>query len=226
MRGLAAMVVVGLLMGGGPAVAQSLPPGVTPEEAHTGCIHKDLRPCMMTLGTALYFDMTLVAKEIAGRNELDVNGKTGHRTIPIPAFVPGHHEPIGILLTLASPTPNDTVIKAEVSLPSDPDAAHTQSDYDRTFLYDAVAPLLGQNCPGFDRLGLYRFYENGLKPREVVKTEEFKRGIFTHTVKTTDTDKVPFCGVTFSVHKRSEWDGKPDNPASRLLKSDYSITLE
>jgi len=226
MRGVAAAIVFGLAACAGPAGAQSLPPGVSPVDAHTGCIHKDLRPCMITLGAALYFDMNVVAKQIALRNELDVNGKTAHRTISIAASAPGHHEPIGIILTLGSPSPNDTVVKAEVLLPSDPDLAHTQSDYDRTFLYDAAAPLLGSNCPTLDRLGLYRFYENSLKSREIVKTEVFKRGIFNHTVKTVDTEKVAFCGVLFSLHKRGEWDGQPDNPASRALKFDSYITLE
>jgi hypothetical protein len=226
MRGSGAAIVLGLMLYAEPAVAQSLPPGVSPEEAHAGCIHKDLRPCMITLGAALYFDMNLAAKQIALRNELDVNGKTAHRTIVIDASAPGHHEPIGIILTLASPVPNDTVVKAEIWLPVDPDTAHTQSDYDKTYLYDVVAPLLGQNCPGLDRLGLYRFYENSLKPREIVKTELFKRGIFTHTVKTVDTEKVAFCGVMFSVHKRGEWDGPPENPASRSLKFDNYIQLE
>jgi hypothetical protein len=206
--------------------AESLPPGASPEEAHAGCMHTDLRPCMITLGSALYFDMNQVAKQIAQRNELDVNGKTAHRKISIRATVPGHHDPLAIVLTLASPAPNDTVVAAEVWLFSDPDTAHTQSEYDATFLYEAMAAVLGKRCPSLDRLGLYRFYENSVKANETTKTEVFKRGIFAHTVVSVDTEKIPFCGVLFSHHKRTEWDGQPNYPGSKSLKSGGYIALE
>jgi hypothetical protein len=226
MRGLAGAVVIALGLNAGAVPAQSLPPGVTPQEAHAGCMHTDLRSCMITLGMVLSFDMTLVAKQIAKRNELDVNGKTAHRAISIVAQMPGHHDSIAVVLTLASPAPNDMVIAAEYWPFTDPDTAHTQSEYDSMFLYDVVSALLGTRCPSLDRLGLYRFYENSLKPLEIVKTEIFKRGIFNHTVQTVDTDKVAFCGVRFSVHKRSEFDGVPDSPASRAPKSGTYILLE
>jgi hypothetical protein len=52
-----------------------------------------------------------------------------------------------------------------------------------------------------------------LKPREVAKTEILKNGIFNRTRLTVDTEKVPFCGAMFSLHRRSEWDGTPDFPS-------------
>jgi len=226
MRSLVRALVIALALGARPVLAQSLPPGVTPQEAHAGCMHTDLRPCMITLGLAFAFDMNFIAKQIAKRNELDVNGKTAHRTIAIDAMVPGHHDPIAIVLTLASPAPNDTVVAAEFWPASDPDAARTQPEYDATFLYNAVSALLGTRCPSLDRLGLYRFYENSVKPAEAVKTEVFKRGIFNHTVVSVDTGKIPFCGFLFSHHKRTEWDGQPDVPSARSLKSGGYIALE
>jgi hypothetical protein len=226
MRGLAGAIVVGLTLGVGQIFAASPAPQYSPEEAHAGCLHTDLRPCMISLGTALYFDMNSVAQQIAKRNELDVNGKTAHRRIVIDATAPGHRDRIAIILTLASPAPNDTVVGAEIWLTSDPDAAHTQSEYDATFLYDAVAALLGNRCPGLDRLGLYRFYENSVKPNETVKTEVVKRGIVNHTVVSIDTGKIPFCGILFSHHKRTEWNGQPDSPGAKSLKTGGHIELE
>ena len=54
----------------------------------------------------------------------------------------------------------------------------------------------------------------------------FKRGIFNHTVVSVDTGKLPFCGVLFSHHKRTEWDGQPDYPGAKSLKSGGYIALE
>lgn len=211
MRVLVAAAIV-MVAWAGQAGAAATAQAISPEEKHAGCLHNDLRPCMIALGSTLWFDMNLVAPQIARRNELDVNGRTAHRQIAIEAAVPGHHEMISIVLTLASPAPNDEVVKAEVRLPEDPDLARTASEYDRTFLYDVVSVLFGKTCPGLDRMALYRFYENSLKPREVAKTEVLKNGIFSRTILTVDTGKVPFCGVLFSVHRHTEWDGTPEFP--------------
>ncbi|HWB50172.1 MAG TPA: hypothetical protein VG651_13760 [Stellaceae bacterium] len=205
--------VMGLLLAGlEPGIAASSNPGYTPEEAHAGCYKTDLRVCMISLGTVFWFDMGTVAAQIAKRNELDVNGRTARRKITIDARPPGKTEIIGITLTLASPAPNDRVEKVELDLPGDPELAHTASEYDSTYLYDAVSTVLGSRCPALDRLALYRFYENSIKPRETVKTNVRKYGIFHYTQRVIDTAPVPFCGAAFSLHSRSEFTGTPDMP--------------
>jgi hypothetical protein len=211
MRVLAAAMLV-VAAWAGQVGAASPTPAVSPEDAHAGCIRTDLRPCMISLGSALWFDLKVVSPQLARRNELDVNGKTAHRQVIVDAAVPGHHEPIQIVLTLAAPAPNDLVVKAEATLPEDPELAHTASEYDRTFLYNVVSVLLGNRCPQLDKLALYRFYENTLKPREVAKTEERKEGLLSRTRESVDTDKVPFCGALFSLHREAEWKGTPDAP--------------
>jgi hypothetical protein len=226
----AGAIVIALALGVGAAVAASPTPTptpqYTPEEAHAGCIHTDLRLCMITLGAALWFDMKKVAPEIALRNETDVNGKTAHRTLDIVAAVPGHTERIAIVLTLASPPPNDTVVKAQIWLPIDPELAHTPSEYDKTFLYDLVVPLLGKRCPSLDRMTLYRFYENDVKTHEKEKIEAVKGGLVNRTVETVDTGMLPFCGASFSVHKRAEWQGPPELARPRSLNLVSYIQLE
>lgn len=209
MRGF---VVAALAAASAVSAFLAVPGGAIAAEAQAGCLHNDLRPCMFALGTTFYFDMNVVAPQIARRNELDVNGHTAHRTIAIDASIPGHHDMISIVLTLASPAPNDNIVKAEVALPVDPELAHTESEYDRTLLYNAVSVLFGKVCPGLDKMALYRFYENSLKPREITKTEILKNGIFNRTRLTTNTEKIPFCGVMFSLHRQIEWDGTPDFP--------------
>src|SRR5580658_3935768 len=105
MRGLAAalmLVIVGA--GQGIAASSSTPPvpAISPEEAHAGCVHTQLRACVISLGTAFWFDMNVVTAQIAKRNELDVNGHTAHRKIIVDAKLPKHRETINITLTLAS----------------------------------------------------------------------------------------------------------------------------
>jgi hypothetical protein len=228
---LAAGWVTGMLVLGAAAAfaaSKSPAPQYTQEEAHTGCMHTDLRPCMITLGAALMFDMNAVAPQIAKRNELDVNGKTAHRTIVIAASAPGHPvDRAGIILTLASPAPNDTVIKSEVWLPADPQDAHTPSEYDKTLMFDAVAPLLGNRCPSLDRTTLYRFFENTVKPAEIVKVDQQqKSGFFQHVVETADANGLTFCDVQFSFHRHVEWDATAQSPEKRALKLATFIDLE
>jgi hypothetical protein len=224
MRGAAAAVML-FLAGMGQGSAASSSPGFTPEEAHAGCYKTDLRVCMVSLGTAFWFDMSVVAAQIAKRNELDVNGRTAHRKITIDARLPGHAEVIGITLTLASPSPNDRVEKIEFDLPGDPELAHTASEYDSTRLYDVVSVVLGNRCPGLDRMALYRFYENVIKPRENTKVAVQRYGIFRYTKEAIDTEPAPFCGAMFSLHSRSEFSGVPDMP-NRNPKTLSLITIE
>jgi hypothetical protein len=223
MRGLAAalmLVIAGV--GQGLAASSSTPPApaISPEEARAGCLHTQLRACMISLGSAFWFDMSVVTAQIARRNELDINGRTAHRKIFVDAKVPKRGELIGITLVLASPAPNDEVIRIELALPVNPDIAHTESEYDTTQLYDAVSVLLGNRCPNLDKMALYRFYENGIKPKEVTKTQiTGTRGTSDYTTQTTDTGAVPFCGATFSLHSETGWYGPPDVPGKFLGKA-------
>ena len=232
MRGLAAALILVIAGAGqGLAASSSTPPAISPEEAHAGCIRTPLRACMISLGTAFWFDMSTVTAQIAKRNEVDVNGRTAHRKIFVDAKVPGRGELIGITLVLASPAPNDEVVRIELALPGNPDTAHTASEYDTTQLYDAVSVVLGNRCPNLDKMALYRFYENSIKPKEVTKTQVTgTRGTSDYTTQTTDTGAVPFCGATFSLHRETAWFGPPDIPGRLLGKAQRSavstLTIE
>jgi len=88
-----AVTATALAVWAGQASAASPTQAITPEDKRAGCLHNDLRPCMIALGSTLWFDMKLVAPQIAKRNELDVNGRTAHRKIAIDAAVPGRQIP-------------------------------------------------------------------------------------------------------------------------------------
>jgi hypothetical protein len=222
MRGLAAALMLVIAGTGQGIAASSTPqtPAISPEEARAGCVHTQLRACMISLGTVFWFDMNVVTAQIAKRNELDVNGRAAHRKIFVDAKVPKRGELIGITLVLASPAPNDEVVRVELALPGNPDVAHTASEYDATQLYDAVSVVLGNRCPNLDKLTLYRFYENSIKPKEVTKTQVTgTKGTSDYTTQTTDSGAVPFCCATFSRHRETSWFGPPDIPGKLLGKA-------
>jgi hypothetical protein len=54
MRGLAALMLVIVGAGQGLAASSTTPPAsaISPEEAHAGCVHTQLRACMISLGSA------------------------------------------------------------------------------------------------------------------------------------------------------------------------------
>ena len=229
MRVVAAVSAV-CICAAGWALAAAPGSTISAEDAHAGCLHTELRACMISLGSAFWFNMDLAAAQIAKRNELDVNGRTVHRRIDIAAKVPGHTEMIDLTLTLASPAPNDQVVSVAVALPDNPDLARTASEYDKTYLYDVASAVLGARCPNLDRLALYRFYENSIKPREAVKVESERHGSFAQSKRTIDTPKMPFCGAMFSLHSVVEWYGPPDAPSRTLrrgpITSESTITIE
>lgn len=236
MRGLAAAMLLFVAVAGQGRAASSNPPApvISPEDAHAGCVHTDLRRCMISLGSAFWFEMNLVTRQIARRNELDVNGKTAHRDIVIDVKLPNGLERFGVTLTLASPAPNDEVVKIALTLPRDPELAHTASEYDRTLLYDAVSVLLGGRCPSLDKMTLYRFYENSLKPLEKPKIETRSDGAYRWVRSRVDTGPVPFCGAMFSVHRDADWLGPylgipgPDEAIVErgVLKGQLTIVIE
>ncbi len=207
-----AMTVVLLLAASGQGLAQA--PAISPEDSHAGCVHTDLRRCMISLGSAFWFRMNLVAAQIARRNEPDVNGNTApaSRRIAIDARLPNDQTMFTVTLTLASPAPNDEVVKVALNLPRDPDLAHTASEYDHTLLYDIVSVVLGTRCPALDKMALYRFYENSIKPLEKPKIEVRTAGPYYWLKWHADSAPTPFCGAVFSVHRDSDWQGPRMGP--------------
>jgi len=147
MRGFAVGAAM-LALAGFAAQAENLPAGFTAEDAHAGCLHNDLRPCMIALGLAFWFDMRLVTPQLAIRNELDVNGQTAHRNVFLGVKLPNHNETAQIVLTLGSPTPNDQVIRAELHLPLDPHAAHTHRNTTRRCSTRRCRRSSATNVPG------------------------------------------------------------------------------
>lgn len=211
MRTCAAVMLLLAVSGQGIAASSSAPPApaISPEDAHAGCVRTALRRCVISLGSAFWFQMELVAPQIARRNELDVNGKPAqtNRRIVIDARLPNDQTMFGVTLTLASPAPNDEVVKVALTLPGDPDLAHTASEYDRTLLYDVVSAVLGNHCPSLDKMALYRFYENSIKPLETPKIETRTDGPYHWVRSRVEVGPLPFCGAMFSIHRDADWIG-------------------
>lgn len=222
----------------GIAASSSAPPApaISPEDAHAGCVRTDLRRCVISLGSAFWFQMELVAAQIARRNELDVNGKPAleRRRIVVAARLPNDQTMFGLTLTLPPQAPNDEVAKVTLMPPRDPDLAHTASEYDRTLLYDVVSVVLGNRCPSLDKMALYRFYENSIKPLETPKIETRTEGQYHWLRSRVDVGPLPFCGAMFSIHRDADWIGPrlgipgPDEAivGRSLLKGRLTIDIE
>lgn len=211
MRAWVAAILLLAVSGQGIAASSSTPAAlaISPEDAHAGCVRTDLRRCVISLGSAFWFQMELVAPQIARPNELDVNGKPAleRRRIVIAARLPNDQTMFGLTLALPPQAPNDEVVKVALTLPGDPDLAHTASEYDRTLLYDVVSVVLGNHCPSLDKMALYRFYENSIKPLEKPRIETRTDGPYHWVRSRVDVGPLPFCGALFSIHRDADWIG-------------------
>jgi hypothetical protein len=201
-------------------------PGVPPPGQRLGCVGTRLTDCMLSLAGATWFDPDRAAANLALRRELDVNGKPARRVIPLSVYFPGSQVPLILHLDLAPDVSDDRVVRVTVLLPHDPTFRRTEREFDDLFLYDIVAALLGNRCPGLAKAEFYRFFENRLKAALVTDKKVERRGIFNHTTLSSHADGVPYCGVKFSLRGIIEFDGYQPVPSARGIKSATTITLE
>ncbi|MBV9858758.1 MAG: hypothetical protein JO038_01430 [Alphaproteobacteria bacterium] len=195
-------------------------------EARAGCVGTALGACIVSLGAALSFDPNLLASQVARRNETDVNGRPISRTISLYAKVPGHLDGSEILLHLAAPAPNDTIARVAASLPADPIFARSEEEYDRTLLFPLMKALLGNRCLELDRIALYRFFENSVKPRIVSEKKLAKQGLFKRSQEFAHADKLAYCGASFSYTRTAQWNGDLNDDTQRGLKRTIWFELE
>ncbi len=93
---------------------------------------------------------------------------------------------------------NDIVTKVSLSLPSDPDSARSEEDYAKTGLYEGVMLLFGSDCPVLDRMTVYRFFQNDVKPKVERSGKDIEIGMTNATETYSGHSKgIPFCGRTF-----------------------------
>lgn len=167
-----------------------------------GCIGKALDTCLKNLHVGFHFDQFNHLAEDIRRNEaVDVNG---HRLNQNPGLViSGNLVGFGKISQSGSVflryTQDKIVSSIEVSLPSDPALANTTEEYAKSGLYEGIVLLMGSECSAINRMEVYKFFQNTVKPHiinEGKKTEFHDTGVETSYTK--EARDIPFCGKKFS----------------------------
>lgn len=112
----------------------------------------------------------------------------------------------------------------------DPGTANTKEEYDETGLFDILAPMLPSGCAQKDRLNLYRFFNDVIKPTISLPDRETFVGIdFADDSIKYRSDRVPMCGL-FIDYRKDRGVGTQmmsiDNPSGRYTKIEMIIWNE
>ena len=191
--------------------------------AGQGCVDRSIDVCGASLAAAMPKDRGLIEAAMR-RSGVDVNGRPiARRAISVSGVVPGH---VGRLLLVLYPGSDNVVASAEAVLQDDPITARTETDYERTGLYEAVTLLLGDRCPQADPIHVYRYFQNYVKPRLVTEKTESKPGMVGRNTLTTRAAGLPFCGVQFSFTRSAQWTGTADLTRAYKVETASIVRLD
>lgn len=185
------------------------------------CIGHPVAECIAAAKAIYTFDDDQVANDIAALDRVDVNGAPLARRRSLNLFVKmsGRYSDdlFGISLNKAN-----VVTGVQVQIDGNPELARSQDEYDQTKLYDALSAVLPTSCWNDDRVALYRFFENSMKPKIVKGRRTIEASGISYFDKSTP---VTLCGyhLTFiSLLSESVDDVTLDNPhgVSRITTID------
>jgi hypothetical protein len=153
--------------------------------------------------------------DITYLNKKDVNGrKISTHMVQLFPVIATEGETMIVTLTLND---RDLVRSVDVMLPENPGTASTEEDYDKTYIFQTKQAVLGSECDGMDKISVYRFFQNRIKPsvsHSQAQPEFWDTGVETdHIAK---SKHFPFCGHTVSYRRDSGID------TSLINSSDYS----
>jgi len=189
-----------------------------------GCLGVTAEECVRWLRTTMTLDENFLANAMAGRHQVDVNGRpVGGGLVTVYAKLPGELDAFVILLHLR---PDDTVQSVESNLLVNLLAYRTEQIYDQSRLYDIVWRLLGRRCPGITKIDLYRFFENSVKPRVIHQQEDLSGGLNGLHRAVSHAAGVPYCGgVALAYTNLLQWRGGQDPKAVAKRTQFSSIEL-
>ena len=217
LRNFAAISAVTACLPGVPAMAVG--PGDGP-----GCLGVPVVECVAWLRATMTLDENFLARSMARRHEVDVNGRSlGSGLVIVNGKVPERPELFVFLLRLG---PGDTVRRVEANLTIRLTDARTETVYDQSGLYGIVWRVLGRRCPGIAKLDLYRFFENSVKPRMRQEQQDLSKGLWGGHRLISHTAGVPYCGVSFGYTGVTEWRGSSDIRSGRNFTDFAFIELE
>ena len=213
-------LALGIAAGAPPATALAAQP-----TDGSGCLGVMVEECVRWLRATMTVDGNFLAGAMARRHETDVNGRPiGGGLVTVYAKLPGELDAFVLLLHLR---PDDTVQRVESNLLRNLLDAATERFYDESKLYDIVSRLVGRRCPGIRKIGLYRFFENSVKPRVTQQQQDFSGGINGLHRVLWHTAGVPYCGgVTLGYTQVLEWRGSKDPEAAAKKTQFSSIELQ
>ena len=189
-----------------------------------GCVGVRVEECVQWLRATMRLDENFVAAAMAGRHQVDVNGRPlAGGLVTVNAKLPDRVDQFVILLHLA---PDDTVNRVEANLLSNLIDARTESVYDRSAFYDLAWRLAGRRCGGLAKLELYRFFENAVKPRIRQQQQDVSSGLWGLHRLVSHAAGVPYCGLSFGYTNLTEWRGAADMKAGRNFKEFSFIELQ
>ena len=210
-------------------LAVTLVTGALPADAFSpadgpGCVNVGLADCIGWLRATMKLNESVLTDSLAHRHQTDVNGRpVSGGLVTVNGELPDHNDQFVILLHLR---PDDTVVRVESNLLYDLVNADTELLYDHTRLYDIVARLLGRRCAGLNRLDLYRFFQNSVKPRLTQNREDFSGGLSGLHRLIAHAEGVPYCGARFAYTSLLEWRGTKDPRAAARVKRFTYIGLQ
>ena len=189
-----------------------------------GCVGVTVEVCVGWLRATMTLDENFLAQAMARRHQVDVNGRPlGDGLVVVNGKLPERPEQFVILLHLR---PDDIVRRVESNLTMNLIDARTEPDYDRSGLYQIVWRVLGRRCSGLDKLDLYRFFENAVKPRIRQRQHDLSSGLWgLHRVES-QAAGVSYCGVTFGYTSLTEWRGSAEMKAGRNFKEFSYIAMQ
>jgi hypothetical protein len=213
-------LVLGLAAGTPTASAIAADPADGP-----GCIGVAAEECVRWLRATMVLDERFVADAMARRHQTDVNGRPlGGGLVTVYGRLPRRMEQFVILLHLR---PDDIVRSVESNLLLNLIEVRTEEVYDQSALYDIVWRLIGRRCPGIDKIQLYRFFENSVKPRITHQQEDLSSGLSGLHRIVSHAAGVPYCGgVTLGYTNLLQWRGGKNPAAVAKQKQFSSIELQ
>ncbi len=172
-------------------------------EVRPQCIGAHLYRCVASLASKLwvadwYEDQR---NNVFHEYPVDVNGKTLFpKLISMDGFLSDAkpNSEFNKLHIQIDIDPHDIVKAVSISLPRNPLTAHTEDEYARTGLYEAVSPFTS-NCPQTTRIEVAQFFENRAKPAFKPVKSPPVRGV--ESLEHSATPMLTFCNQKL----RFEW---------------------
>ena len=185
-----------------------------------GCVGVTLEECVAWLRATMRVDDSSLARTMADRNMVDVNGRRIAGMVTIYAHLPERTDTFVILLHVR---PDGRIERVESNLLHNIIEARTEAVYDASAFYDIAWRLLGRRCGSTSKIELYRFFENVVKPRIHQERQDLAKGLFGLHRVTSHAAGVPICGTSFGYTNLAEWRGSSDREAGRSLTNFSSI---